>query len=295
MRPFQAAIVYPIPSVRNPEGQEDETSFSQIYPNPCSRFVAQRGDEANQRNSSLYESMKVAVITPYYKEPLEKLVRCHESVLAQGDGCTHFMIADGHPNPQVPSWTCRHIVLPSAHDDNGNTPRGIGSLCAMNEGFDLICYLDADNWYAEDHISSIIYTQLATQANVVFSYRFVVFPDGVVLDAEEPEDLSHQHVDTSCMAIFSTAFRSLAGWCQMPKPLSPICDRVMFRLLTSEFQCAWTEYKSVYFETWYAFHYRLAGKPIPKAARQAKRLSPDQLPEINEQYKMRSYRPCLMG
>jgi hypothetical protein len=42
--------------------------------------------------------MRVAVITPYFKEPLEQLRRCHESVANQTHGETvHFMVADGHP------------------------------------------------------------------------------------------------------------------------------------------------------------------------------------------------------
>jgi hypothetical protein len=72
--------------------------------------------------------MKLAVITPYHKEPIWKLERCHQSVRQQSDACTHFLIADGHPRDEIRSWDCQHIILPLEHNDNGNTPRGIGSL-----------------------------------------------------------------------------------------------------------------------------------------------------------------------
>lgn len=239
--------------------------------------------------------MKIAVITPYHKEPLWKLQRSHNSVLQQTDPCTHFLIADGYPRDELASWDCRHIILPVEHADNGNTPRGIGSLCAMNEGFDVICYLDADNWYSPDHATSVLFTQQATAADVVFSYRHVVFPDGEILEVEDPEDLSHTHADTSCMVIFQPAFRALPGWCLMPQELGPRCDRVMFSLLASEFSCAWSEYKSVFFETWYRGHFRLAGKNIPEDVKFISTMDSEMLVRVNEQFAQRSYRPVVFS
>lgn len=237
--------------------------------------------------------MKVAVITPYHKEPIWKLERCHQSVRQQTDTCTHFLIADGHPRDEIRSWDCQHIILPVEHNDNGNTPRGIGSLCAMNEGYDAIFYLDADNWYQEDHVTSALYTHQATAADVVFSYRHVVFPDGEIMEADDPEDTSHSHVDTSCMVIFRSAYRALSKWCQMPQELGPRCDRVMFSQLVSEFNCVWSEYKSVYFETWYRNHFRMAGKEMPENARKGNPMNPDQFETLNQAYALRSYRPCF--
>ncbi|MDP9413866.1 MAG: hypothetical protein M3Q08_07205 [Pseudomonadota bacterium] len=73
--------------------------------------------------------MKVAVVTPYYREPLETLERCHESVRRQPHSCTHFMVADGHPRAEVNSWPdVQHFALPVSHGDYGNTPRSIGGV-----------------------------------------------------------------------------------------------------------------------------------------------------------------------
>ena len=68
--------------------------------------------------------LRVAVITPYYLEPLEVLRNCYESVLSQTFPCTHFMVADGHPCEEVSSWAVEHIILPKPHHDLGNTARG---------------------------------------------------------------------------------------------------------------------------------------------------------------------------
>ena len=40
--------------------------------------------------------MKPAVITPYYKESLETLKRCHRSVACSNKKATHILVADGN-------------------------------------------------------------------------------------------------------------------------------------------------------------------------------------------------------
>jgi len=38
--------------------------------------------------------LRVAVVTPYCREPLETLLHCHESVRGQSYPCTHFLGAE---------------------------------------------------------------------------------------------------------------------------------------------------------------------------------------------------------
>ena len=118
---------------------------------------------------------KIAVITPYYKEPLDVLEECHASVRSQGDHVTHFMIADGHAKPEIDDWQACHIKLPLSHGDFGNTPRGVGSTLAQSEGYDFITYLDADNWYHDGHIASLLDHIRETKAHVFSS--FLTFHD----------------------------------------------------------------------------------------------------------------------
>tara|TARA_B100000674_G_C37112518_1_gene589639 strand:- start:173 stop:316 length:144 start_codon:yes stop_codon:yes gene_type:complete len=47
------------------------------------------------------------------------------------------------------------MILPSSHGDNGNTPWGVEALMALAEGYQLVAFLDADNWYHEGHIASL--------------------------------------------------------------------------------------------------------------------------------------------
>ncbi len=209
---------------------------------------------------------RLAVITPYHREDAAVLRRCHRSVRAQTVPCTHFLVADGAG--AVPEgFEGRHICLGQGHGDNGNTPRTVGALCAMNEGFEAIAFLDADNWYQPDHLQTVLETRERTDAEVVFSYREVVFPDGTVLLEPDGEDRERSHVDTSCIVVFAPAFHCLALWAQMPAELGPLCDRVSFAYLRARCRCAWSGRASVGFETWYLGHFVAAGLRPPANAK----------------------------
>ena len=204
----------------------------------------------------------VGVITPYYKEDTSKLRRCHESVLRQTGEVTHFMIADGFPNPEVDRWDVQHVSLSAAHGDNGNTPRGIGALLAFGQGFDAVAFLDADNWLADNHISSLLKTQRRRDANIVCSLRHIVLPDGTRVDQMDPEDAKNTHVDTSCF-LFTAERRFLAClWSQMPAFCGPVCDRVVFALGRQFRGFEQTAKQTVFFESNYAIHFRMAGKEV---------------------------------
>ena len=75
--------------------------------------------------------MKLAVVTPYHKESAEILLRCHESILNQTISCTHILVSDGHPLPEVDRWEARHIKLPYAHGDYGDMAKSVGAMEAL--------------------------------------------------------------------------------------------------------------------------------------------------------------------
>ena len=115
--------------------------------------------------------MRVAVVTPYYRTPDAWLRMCHESVRAQSHTCTHILVADGVAQEIVQNFDCQHIVLSKGHADYGDTPRAIGSMSAIGQGFDAITYLDADNWYEPNHIASLLELHRSTNAEVCTSMR----------------------------------------------------------------------------------------------------------------------------
>ena len=212
--------------------------------------------------------MKIAVITPYYKESTEILSQCHQSVLSQNVFADHFFIADGFPNEEVMQWNVKHTTLPQSHDDNGNTPRGIGSILADKEGYDFIAYLDADNWFHPNHLNSLLYLYEETKADVCSSFRTIHALDGVELFVDEPNDLALVHIDTSCFLLHRNAFESLDIWLKMPKILSPICDSIFLAGLRHyKYKFACTKQKTVAFRSQYGCHYERANIAPPPGSK----------------------------
>ncbi|MBV8781089.1 MAG: glycosyltransferase family 2 protein [Phycisphaerae bacterium] len=204
------------------------------------------------------------MITPYFREAIDVLQHCHDSVRTQTFACTHFMIADGQSQAEVFGWECQHLVLPQSHDDNGNTPRAIGSLSAMNQGFDAIAYLDADNWFYPNHIEAMIRLQRKTSAAVCTATRSIHRADRSLMYIDRRESDGKKHVDTSCLFLTSAAYRLLPLWAMMPKQLGPICDSIFWQAINARrLATAHHPEPTVAFQTQYAAHYTDIGERAP--------------------------------
>lgn len=212
--------------------------------------------------------MQVGIITPYFRESLDVLRNCHESVRGQTHACVHFLVADGSPRPEVSDWAVQHVILSKSHADGGNTPRAIGSLSAMNQGFDAIAYLDADNWYYPGHVEAMIELHKQTGAAVCTASRTIHRLDGSLMFVDSDDSDGCNHVDTSCFFLTKPAFRLLPIWAMMPTQLGPICDRVIWDLIRSlGLQYAHSPEPTVAFRTQYEIHYQYVGETPPAGAK----------------------------
>lgn len=210
--------------------------------------------------------MKIAVITPYYKESEELLRDCHNSVRAQTVACDHFMIADGFPNAVVDDWKVRHITLPMSHRDVGNTPRVVGALSAFSAGYDAVSFLDADNWYKPDHVANMVDLHRRTGAIVCTSGRSMHRPDGSFMFVDDKND-GVTHVDSNCYFLLRPAMSVMLRWATMPKELGPIGDTVYLRTIRrARLQRAHDAKVSVcYRSTWVSDFERIGEVPPPGA------------------------------
>ncbi len=213
-------------------------------------------------------SWRVAVITPYHREPIEQIRQCHESVRSQTVPCDHFLVADGHPQPDVATWPAQHFILPRAHGDFGNTARGLGALAARNEGYDAVAFLDADNWYAPGHIASMIEVHQITGAPVCTSGRTLHRPDGSFLAIDRHDSDGKTHVDTSCFFLTREAFGLLPIWALMPPNLHQGSDRVFWQAIVArDIRRAHRARPTVAYRTIYRSHYEGLGQPVPPNAK----------------------------
>lgn len=238
--------------------------------------------------------MRVAVITPYYAEPKAWLDRCIQSVQSQSHAATHFLVSDGLPQEWIDDVVgVRHVRLGVSHRDYGNTPRAIGGLLAASESFDAVCFLDADNWYALDHIQSCVETALLTNADYVVSKRRLVRDDGSIIPVEYEEDKDGSHIDTNCYFLQFGAFHTLSRWALAPKPMASLFDRFYLKSLQQEGLTVAKTSKStvMYLCTWAAI-YRAINEEPPAFAKEnissghfeswLRRLSPSDLQQVNK-------------
>jgi hypothetical protein len=213
-----------------------------------------------------------AIITPYYKESRDLLERCLQSVARQSVRADHIVVSDGFPQPWLDTEPVRHIKLDRAHGDFGNTPRGVGSLLAIAEGYDGIGFLDADNWLEPDHVETCIRTRATAErdsgieADFVIARRHLRRPDGTVLPV--PDENPSEHVDTSCFFMLPNSFHVIPHFAAMPKQFSPMGDRIFYGAVKAHgLNGVVAPHKTVNYHCLYKFDYLRAGETPPVGAR----------------------------
>ncbi len=205
----------------------------------------------------------VAVITPYYNEGPDCLMVCHQSVRQQALPCSHVMVADGKPSSFVDSCLCEHLILPRPHSDKGSTARLIGCYYAIGLNVDCLLFLDADNWYHQSHLETLVGIRRATGAAVVSSARLLCRLDGTVMGRCPLIDPGH-FVDTNCMLIGREAFHLLDRFVLMPAYGHLIGDRIFWRhVLDSGLHCVHSDSPTVYYRCKYSGLYGLMGEEPP--------------------------------
>lgn len=211
--------------------------------------------------------MKIAVITPYFKESIDMIKRCHDSVLRQQGNVVHFIISDGFPYQEIDSWDCQHMTIPNTAD-YGDTPRGIGAAIASALEFDAICFLDADNWYDDEHISNIIWTyeNYGNPPVITVARTLYIEPE------ERLGTCTHSNgkdfVDTNCYFFRKEVFSLLRLWLFKPKEQSLYGDRIIWDMLVkADIMKTHIATPTVNYTTDYATHYVQFDRPVPPHAR----------------------------
>lgn len=207
--------------------------------------------------------LRIAVITPYFETPDEWLRQCHESVRQQTHPCTHLMLADGKPQACADAFDAQHFVLPKGHADYGDTPRAIGSMSAAGQGFDAITYLDADNWFAPDHVASLVALHQQTGAAICTSMRSFHDLEGRQMAVCLSSD-GDVFSDTSCIMLFRPAFHLTSIWALMHPEDHAIDDRVVWHhIRQSGLPRAHSGKATVAYRVNHAGIYRDLSQPVP--------------------------------
>ncbi|MFO1184247.1 MAG: glycosyltransferase family A protein [Bauldia sp.] len=208
-----------------------------------------------------------AIVTAYYKEDEATIRRCITSVAAQGASCEHFLVADGHPQAWLASQAIRHIVLDRAHGDFGNTPRGVGALLAICEGFDGFCFLDADNWLEPSHLADCIAAASSIEdCDLVRTGRTFRRPDGSLLPVAEDRD--SDFTDTNCFFFLPGSYHLTHHFAIAPREFAPIGDRIFSRALKrANLREAAVGHATVNYSCGWASAYHALGETPPDGAK----------------------------
>ena len=212
---------------------------------------------------------KIAVITPYNNENFELIKKANVSIFDQvGDNftCEHIIIVDGFDEKNnLSNLKCHKIELKINHNDNGNTPRSIGTNYAITRNFDYIMYLDADNWFQNNHVNSLL-NLIKNETSIACSYRsFYTMDENKMSYLEDDDCLNKKFVDTSCYLIPKNFFQVINIWHLIPKDTSQWCDRIFFfNILKNKCPIKFSEMHTVAFRTLYDVHYLHSKLDLPK-------------------------------
>ncbi len=176
----------------------------------------------------------------------------------------HILVSDGFAQDWLDGASVNHLRLGQCHADFGNTPRGLGALLAIAQHYDAIGFLDADNWFDEDHIEACVEAAARIpDADAVIARRRFVRYDGSVMNVPDEPD----HVDTSCFWLCEGSLH-LAHFWLMPVELAPICDRVFYAMIKARnLKLEHVLKPTVNFTCQYAALYRALGEAPPPGAK----------------------------
>jgi len=213
------------------------------------------------------DEMKVAVITAYYKEDLNTLARCHQSVMKQTyKDVKHFMVADGHARDYVDEWGCEHIKMPNC-GDAGDTPRVVGYAVAAARGFDAVCFLDADCWIEPEHVQTMAGVMTESNCPVVTCPRNLYHLSGEYMALDTESD-GRAFNDTNCYLVRRDAFYLCSAYINKPPNTGLIGDRYFWlAVCQSGVRIARSMKATVNYTTSFAFHYQQHGLEIPDYAK----------------------------
>ena len=208
--------------------------------------------------------MKVAVVTPYYKEPVEVLDRCINSVKAQTHpDVFHVLVSDGYP-----SVVTEDTVLTPPCSDSGDTPRLMGAGYAAAKGADAILLLDADCWIDPDHIKLMVEAQQLLNAGIVTCPRKVYDKFTLEYFGVDTESDGINFCDTNCSLVMAKHFNTFASWGFKPLGKGLIGDRFFWEAcLRSGAVIARTTETMSNYPSDFVCHYEMFGRPTPDDAK----------------------------
>jgi glycosyltransferase involved in cell wall biosynthesis len=147
------------------------------------------------------------------------LARAVDSVSAQTHpAITHWIVVDGPQSSKVvsedlracasPAVRRRVLVLSERTGHSGWCSHRIAAAMPFLVDAEYVCYLDQDNWFSSDHVSSLLETARATNQPCAYALRNIYDRDGRFVCRDDCQSLGTlhdcydlpgaRHIDSNC-------------------------------------------------------------------------------------------------
>jgi glycosyltransferase involved in cell wall biosynthesis len=147
----------------------------------------------------LNRSPTVVVITASVGRP--ELARCAESVQQQEFAkVRHLVVVDGHEYWSAaaraldgvgPGQQPEVLALPWNTGQSVNYGYRVYAAMSLLVDDDIICFLDEDNWFSPDHVSSTVDALLSTDASWAYSLRRICTNHGLPICDDDSDSLGY--------------------------------------------------------------------------------------------------------
>ncbi len=162
------------------------------------------------------------------------------------------------------------IILPANTADIGSTPRTIGAAYAWGLGADAVAFLDADCYFAPDHLSRLLQFSNKTGKPVVCSGRWIVNHDATLQApcAEVVPGSGFHDTNTFLFQRDPLAVQlSYTYGCLLTPEEHKVGDRHLSAHAIQAGLLACHYHPTVYYRSTHRFHYVNNGWPVPEGMR----------------------------
>ncbi|MBT6137958.1 MAG: hypothetical protein HOH65_10830, partial [Rhodospirillaceae bacterium] len=185
------------------------------------------------------------------------VARACTSVLEQTVPVTHVLVSDGPRRTDltgVANSVSVHLELPTPASDSGATPRVIGGRWAVENGYDIVCYLDADD--ALDPLYSSRVAEAITHADAEVIASPLIYADEALSPVGHPagglrvtwaaaRNLAAAgsrpcFLYAGGLALTGRALRHVEDWLRIPIELARMHDQlVAWILFSGPYRISW--------------------------------------------------------
>ena len=173
--------------------------------------------------------MSINIITPCYDEDEKIIFKNINSVKNQvrKNYINHICIFDGidrisEIKNKIVNYNNLHFYKTKFnHADYGDYVRRLGTKISLKNKIKSVGYLDADNTFEKNHISTVLKVHTETRKNIIISNRNFITND--IENFEESTDF----FDTNQITFFGEKIKIGLLWGKYPRQLSLIGDRII--------------------------------------------------------------------